>query len=274
MRSGRWQRALQVGCGCALLGLAPGCGMVPQRRLEDSRTRIQALQAENEQLRDVVLNVRSKNRDLAARASDDARRVRTLEDANEQLERSVLAYQDEAKQVSALLDQLRSQMRLAATAGNTNVSLRERLHNAFAQESSVRVDPDALTVSLPRSALFDDASGALTADAKRWLGALGAAIRADAQAGNADTHREIEITGATSASAERLANGDVSEVDAAMQWRLQRLRAEVEHASGLGADVFRVVPTADGVVEASNQGWVTIRVAESTVARSEGVGTR
>ncbi len=91
--------------------LATGCTMVPERKFEESKLQIQALQAENEQLRDVVLNVRSQNRDLTLRAVDDARRIRAQEEAVRRLERSVLAYQEERDEMAATLNEIKSAVR-------------------------------------------------------------------------------------------------------------------------------------------------------------------
>lgn len=112
-----WRPGCGVPCRRRMSGLvlamlaAAGCTQVPQRQLEDSRLRIQALQAENEQLRDVVLNVRSQNREMAMRASEDARRLRAQEEAIARLEQSVLAYQDERDDLAALVDEFKQALR-------------------------------------------------------------------------------------------------------------------------------------------------------------------
>jgi hypothetical protein len=100
-----------------LAAAAAGCASTPRTRLDDCRLRVQALQAENEQLRDVALNVRNENRDLATRAVEDARRLRAQDEAIRRLEQSVLAYQDERARMAALLDQIRAPERVARAAG-------------------------------------------------------------------------------------------------------------------------------------------------------------
>lgn len=94
-----------------LLALAAtGCSVVPRTRLEDCRKRTQGLSAENLQLKDSVLSLRGQNRDLEGRAVEDARRIGALEETNQRLEQSLAAYQDEARQAAALLDQIRVQV--------------------------------------------------------------------------------------------------------------------------------------------------------------------
>lgn len=105
-------RRLAAGLATLVGGsLLAGCSFVPEKKYEDSRLRIQALQGENEQLRDVLLNVRSQNRDMALRAVEDARRLRAQEEAIRRLERSVLAYQDDRDEMIALLEELKAELR-------------------------------------------------------------------------------------------------------------------------------------------------------------------
>jgi uncharacterized transporter YbjL len=99
--------------------LGGGCAFVPEKKYEDSRLQIQALRAENEQLRDVVLNVRSQNRDLSLRAVEDARRLRAQEAAIRRLERSVQAYQEDRDAMIALLDQINAELRGARSTAQS-----------------------------------------------------------------------------------------------------------------------------------------------------------
>ncbi len=239
-------------CACAL----SGCGMVSQRRLDDSKVRIQALQAENEQLRDVVLNVRSQNKNMASRALDDERRLRALEEANGRLERSVLAYQDESKQVAALLDQLRTQVRVASTGG-PRASLIERLEDVVARERELRFDASKQTVWLPADRLFDRATGDLTPEAARWLEALAGVARTE----SSGARLAVELSGPGSGSGLALASAEDNE-GARARWRLEKLRSRMESASGLGPDVITTRSEGadgDGVVAAGGTDGVTIR---------------
>jgi predicted RNase H-like nuclease (RuvC/YqgF family) len=97
-----------------LAGLLAGCSFVPKSRLEDSRLRVQALQAENARLKDQALALRNQNRDLTQRALDDAHRQRALEEANARLEHNLAVYQDEREQMIAAFESLRQEIQAAA----------------------------------------------------------------------------------------------------------------------------------------------------------------
>lgn len=92
---------------------ATGCA-VPRSRMEDCARRTQEVQAENGQLRDLVLQLRNRNRDMAQRAVEDARRLQAQESSLRRLERSVAAYQQERDQLAAAFDQIRRQVQAAA----------------------------------------------------------------------------------------------------------------------------------------------------------------
>ena len=76
---------LLAALAAAPLLLAPaGCVGVSRSRYDDARLKAQSLQAENSQLRDVLVSVRTQNRDMNQRAVEDARRV-VEEDTGTQL---------------------------------------------------------------------------------------------------------------------------------------------------------------------------------------------
>jgi len=77
------------------VGLLPGCAVVPNSRLEESRRLAQSVRTENARLKDQVLALQAQNRDYADRALDDLRRLTARDEAIARLERSVQAYQDE-----------------------------------------------------------------------------------------------------------------------------------------------------------------------------------
>ena len=239
-----------------------GCGLVSQRRLDDSRVRIQALQTENEQLRDVVLNVRSQNKEMAARALDENRRVRALEEANQRLERSILAYQDEAKQTAALLDSLKAQVRIAATASDSRLMLREGVREFLAGEPELRFDEARLTVSLPADRVFEADTSRLTPEAERWLDGLGGVVR---KAGG-EPHTRLRITGdvADHGSSVRRVALDAGEADAQASWKLQKLATRLRSAARLPEEAVVAVAGdaqagGDQIQTATQAAWVEIR---------------
>lgn len=260
--------------GCLLMLLVAvagsGCGTVSQRRFDDSRLRIQALQAENEQLHDVALNVRSQNRDLAARALDDARKLRALEETNRRLERSILAYQDETRHMAAILDQLRSQVRLAVT-DDTTISLRDSLRRVPEEFPDVRYDAETLTFHLPAERLFDGGTESLSDEAGRWLDAIGTELRAAAQTAPGGRW-VLEVGSLPLAQGVQLASDRGDDPEASARWRQQKLRARIEHASGLDGALFgvRTDSPSDGVVRASadGEGWVALRVVPLKVTNA------
>jgi uncharacterized protein HemX len=112
--------------GLTLLAAAlAGCSAVPSSRLQQCRNRSQALQAETARLKDEALRLRSRNRELARRAVEDADRLRTLEDTQAQLERSVLDYQRERDELTAAFEQFERELRAAAADGPTSLAGRE-----------------------------------------------------------------------------------------------------------------------------------------------------
>jgi hypothetical protein len=247
-----------------------GCGVVSQRKLDDSRLRIQALQAENEQLRDVALKARNENRDMGQRALEDARRMRALEEANRRLERSILAYQDETKQMAALLDQLRSQVSMA-TSDSPRVSLREQLQSLPNEHPEINFDPEKLALTFPSERLFDEPQGRLSPEAERWLDAIGARLRSGASTDKAQDWT-IEIAAGQLIPADKSLDAESRHLaEATARWRMHKVRERLARASGLDPDRFVVgAPNeaADGVIPVSlpAEGRVELRVRMNEAA--------
>ena len=86
---------------------ATGCGLVPTQRLDESRKVIGGLRAENAQLKDSALSLRTQNQDLTQRAVDDARRIAALDEAKNRLEQSVQGYIDEREQINTAFQQFK-----------------------------------------------------------------------------------------------------------------------------------------------------------------------
>jgi hypothetical protein len=94
-----------VALACALLG--SGCAFVPRTRLDDAQKLVGGLRSDNAQLKDLAVNLKAQNQELAQRAVDDARALRALEDANGQYERSIQGYQDDREQYQSAFRELR-----------------------------------------------------------------------------------------------------------------------------------------------------------------------
>src|SRR4051812_36176541 len=82
IRATRW-RLGPILLACA----ASGCAAVPRGQIEDCRQQTLALHAELSQTKDLAANLRTQNREMAARSVEDARRLAALEESNERLER-------------------------------------------------------------------------------------------------------------------------------------------------------------------------------------------
>ncbi len=145
-----------------ILLLAPGCGMMQRSRLDDCTRRVQALQAETVQLKDETVGLRSRNRELAQRAVEDARQIRTLETSKENLERSVVAYQEERDAMAAAFNEVQrlvhSSIAPGFSATSPPPSEPASLHRleAFARaHPECRFDPERSVWSFPNEVLFE-----------------------------------------------------------------------------------------------------------------------
>lgn len=108
-RGGRARPSWIVGAALAL-GSA-GCGFVPKTRLDDATRLVQGLRAENAQLKDANLGLKTQNQDLTQRAVDDAQSIQGLETASAQYEKSIQAYQEDREKTRAAFNQLKDQVR-------------------------------------------------------------------------------------------------------------------------------------------------------------------
>jgi len=96
--------------------------LIPKTTLEESRRANQTLRADNARLKDVALDLRSRNQDLSDRAVDDARRIAVQDEAIERLERSLTAYQTDQENLERAFAALKQQVRSAAEASLSSVS--------------------------------------------------------------------------------------------------------------------------------------------------------
>jgi hypothetical protein len=112
---------IRVGGVAAMFAPLTGCLLVPKTRLDDSQRVAQTLRAENAQLRDQVLVLRSENRDSSDRAVSDAERLAAQQEAITRLESSVRAYQDDRERLATAVQQIKSNLELTSFAGNARV---------------------------------------------------------------------------------------------------------------------------------------------------------
>jgi hypothetical protein len=122
----------------ATLLLIPGCRLSPREQVEECHRLSQTLRSENAQLKDQMLALKSRNRDLSERAVDDARRLAQLEEANQQLETSVQAYQDERARLESAYQQLRATL----PASPQPLSLRRHDRDHPEEDADPQHDPD------------------------------------------------------------------------------------------------------------------------------------
>lgn len=98
----------------AVTYLLAGCAGAARNQLEDCRNIGLGLRKENARLQDLVLDLKSRNREMADRAMDDAHRLSQLEDLNARLEKSVAAYQQERDELTTAVNRIEAQVRTAA----------------------------------------------------------------------------------------------------------------------------------------------------------------
>lgn len=79
----------------------------------DAERLTRVIHAENARLKDVVVQLRSSNEDMAQRSLDDAARIARLEDENERFRSSIGAYQSERERMARSFQNLQEQVRLA-----------------------------------------------------------------------------------------------------------------------------------------------------------------
>jgi hypothetical protein len=139
------------------------------------------------QLRDETTQLRGKNRDLTARAIDDARRIGTLEQSNQQLERSVLVYQEERDRLVEAFESLQKQIRSAAVDGPRQAGLTppasvpfpiaragdDRLEAFARAHPGCKWDPAQGIWSVPADKLFEPGSDTLRPGTELLIGAFG-----------------------------------------------------------------------------------------------------
>ncbi len=157
----------------AAMAMLSGCSVVSKARLDECHTLSKGLRAENAQLKDVSLRLRSQNQDLAQRSLDEARRIAELETARQRLERSVLAYQEERERLVAAFEQFRGALTASADRSPA-ASLAPDPFEVFARDHpGCGFDPASAVATFPIGELFDVGSGDLSPDGLKLLDDFG-----------------------------------------------------------------------------------------------------
>jgi outer membrane protein OmpA-like peptidoglycan-associated protein len=210
-----------------------GCAVVPKSRLDEAAKVTQALRAENAQLRDQALSLRSDNEDLSERALGDARRIAALEQSVDRLETSVQGYIDEREDMVDKYERFRRLARVS-TGSDLSAKLNDRLRRFASAHPGTTFDEASGVVSVASDTLFAPGSDRLRPEASRWLDDC-AAILADAEA------RPLPMVVSArppTDSAVRLASTDRTATPPTDLARAQRVRDAL--ASRAGRDPARV----------------------------------
>jgi hypothetical protein len=102
---------LMVGC---ILATVSGCSSWPWKSgSRDAERLTRVIHAENARLKDIVVQLRSSNEDMAQRSLDDATRIARIEEENEQYRSSIAAFQSERERMARSFQTLQEQVRLA-----------------------------------------------------------------------------------------------------------------------------------------------------------------
>lgn len=107
-------RAILFGFTAFGLCSSTGCSSWPWKSGgRDAERLTRVIHAENARLKDVVVQLRSSNEDMAQRSLDDASRIARLEEENEQFRMSIAAYQTERERMARSFQSVQEQVRLA-----------------------------------------------------------------------------------------------------------------------------------------------------------------
>ncbi len=204
-------RAIAFGSTLGLfLVLVPGCGsggigFVSKNRLDEATKLTQALRAENAQLKDVALNLRSDNQDLTQRAVDDAKTIRTLETANRGYEKAIAGYQSDREKLQASYEKIQ---RVARMPRDTRLSdaWNDALGRFAAEIPGAEFDRGSGTLTLPTDGLYERAQDGLSPEGQKRLKQL-AKLIAESSRDDGEAP-DIQIDGHVALSPVRLTGGD------------------------------------------------------------------
>ncbi len=112
-RHTRKEQVAASGLFLLFVGLS-GCSSWPgQSGGKDSERLTRVIHAENSRLKDLVVQLRSSNEDMAQRSLDDSTRIARLEDENQAFRISVAAYQSERERMAKSFQNLQQQVQVA-----------------------------------------------------------------------------------------------------------------------------------------------------------------
>ena len=158
-----------------LLPLLPGCAWAPRSRVDEAHRLVQSLRAENAQIKDASLNLRTQNQELAQRAVDDARAIKALEQANQQYEQSIIGYQDEREAMRTAFRDVERQARAGGgvdaprSAENLPADAAEPLEALARARPGGSFDPATGTITVDPATLFAPGARRLSAEGSRWV---------------------------------------------------------------------------------------------------------
>ena len=156
-------------------GPLAGCAVVPKSRLDECHQLSRNLQAQNAQLKDKELGLRSQNQDLAQRAVDDALRLKLRDEEVERLTQSVHAYQQEREQLAAAVERIRRQFQSAG--GPLSSAQVERFRAFAASRPGCEFDPGSGGSTFEADRLFAPSSDRLKPEALALLRAYAGLLR-------------------------------------------------------------------------------------------------
>ncbi|MBI1323561.1 hypothetical protein GC170_10295 [bacterium] len=167
-----------------------GCSSWPWKSGgRDAERLTRVIHAENARLKDVVVQLRSSNEDMAQRSLDDASRIARLEEENEQFRMSIAAYQTERERMARSFQSLQEQVRLAlgdrsdilttSFVGDPDskpASFAPTVHDSAPPEGRVSGSGNELEIAIdewfaPNTAILKDGVESRLARLGRWLSA-------------------------------------------------------------------------------------------------------
>lgn len=141
-----------------------GCSSWPwpsSNRDAERLTRV--IHTENARLKDLVVQLRSSNEDMAQRALDDASRISTLEEANRVLTTSVAAYQSERERMARNFQTLQQQVQVV-------LNDRDRLAlNQAELNKTQKVTAATQDFVMPPEGVWDQATQSVRIPLKDWF---------------------------------------------------------------------------------------------------------
>ncbi|WP_435021082.1 hypothetical protein TA3x_002176 [Tundrisphaera sp. TA3] len=158
--------------------LLPGCAWAPKSRVEEAHKLVQAIRAENAQMKDTTITLRAQNQELAQRAVDDARALRALEVANEEFERSIRGYQEDREKMRSAFREVERMARGDSRSGRAEAPGADSggFHDLARALPGASFDDATGTLTVPAEALFPPGGSRPTAEGEGWIDGLAAEV--------------------------------------------------------------------------------------------------